>query len=286
MAKVKNIMISGSNNRPMVLDIFFNESRHYQPTIIYAHGFNGFKDWGNFDLIAEQFLASGFTFIKFNFSHNGTSPDQPENFVDLSAFGENNYSKQLYDLEQVINWVQNSCNPYLRCIDRKRIGLIGHSMGGGISVIKASEDPRIKALITWSANAVCKTPWGNWSKEKMLDWKQEGVTYYVNSRTRQKMPLNYQLYEDYLNNDKRLDIIRAASSIDIPWMICHGTEDINVPLSHAYNLKEANLRAVMVTVSANHVFGRKHPWYEPIQPPPMQEVLNRNILFLKQHLDQ
>ncbi|MCL4640997.1 MULTISPECIES: alpha/beta hydrolase family protein [Olivibacter] len=286
MAKVKNIMIRGSNNRPIVLDIFFNESRPYQPAIIYAHGFNGFKDWGNFDLIAEQFLASGFTFIKFNFSHNGTSPDQPENFVDLTAFSENNYTKQLHDLEQVIDWVQNNCNPYGRCIDKKSIGLIGHSMGGGISVIKAAEDARIKALVTWSAIAFCKTPWGDWPKEKISDWKQTGVAYYVNGRTRQKMPLNYQLYEDYLNNGTRLDIIKAASSINIPWMICHGTEDINVPLNHAYNLKEANGRAVMVTVSSDHVFGRKHPWYETIQPTPMQDVLNRNILFFKQHLDK
>lgn len=285
MAKVKNIMLKGSGDRPIVLDIFFNESRLHQPTIIYAHGFNGFKDWGNFDLIAEQFLVSGFTFIKFNFSHNGTSPEQPENFVDLLAFSENNYTRQLHDLEQVINWTQNICNPYQRCIDRKRIGLIGHSMGGGISVLKTAEDRRIKALVTWAAIAACKTPWGNWSKEKIAEWKQKGVAYYLNSRTRQHMPLNYQLYEDYLNNCQRLDIIKAASLIEIPWMICHGTEDINVPLNHAYDLKKVNPQAFIVTVSADHVFGRKHPWYEPIQPAPMQEILNRNILFFKQHLD-
>ena len=69
MAKVKNLIITGSAGKPISLDIFFSEVRQPQPTIIYAHGFNGFKDWGNFDLIAEQFLASGFTFIKFNFSH-------------------------------------------------------------------------------------------------------------------------------------------------------------------------------------------------------------------------
>ncbi|WP_435524823.1 hypothetical protein [Chryseobacterium indoltheticum] len=36
--------------------------------------------------------------VKFNFSHNGTTVEDPENFADLEAFGNNNYSKELSDL--------------------------------------------------------------------------------------------------------------------------------------------------------------------------------------------
>lgn len=284
MAKVKNILIRSNHDKPICLDIFFNESKPDSSTIIYAHGFNGFKDWGNFDTIAEQFLASGFTFIKFNFSHNGTSPEQPEDFVDLEAFGENNYTKQLDDLNTVISWAKCPTNPYLHSLGQRQVGLIGHSMGGSISIIKTAEDERISALVTWAAPAECKTPWGNWSNEHLMEWKQEGKVYYVNGRTKQHMPLNYQLHEDYLQHRDRLDITKAASKIKVPWMICHGTEDINIPFKQACELKELNPSAVLYSVSSNHVFGRKHPWYERIQPQAMQEILNKNILFFRRYL--
>ncbi len=98
----KTFIIPGTDSRPMLADIQYNESAGKKPVIIYAHGFCGFKDWGNFDLIAQKFVNAGFTFFKFNFSHNGTTPETPEAFSDLEAFGNNNYSIEINDLEKVI----------------------------------------------------------------------------------------------------------------------------------------------------------------------------------------
>ena len=68
----KNLIVNGSDNRPMATDIFYLKTSEPKPVVIYAHGFKGFKDWGNFDVIASRFASAGFTFIKFNFSHNDT----------------------------------------------------------------------------------------------------------------------------------------------------------------------------------------------------------------------
>src|ERR1700748_884234 len=95
------IILNGSDNKPILLDITYKETNGTSPVILYAHGFNGFKDWGNFDLIAQQFTDAGFAFVKFNFSHNGTTPDHPNEFADLDAFGKNNYTKELKDLAVV-----------------------------------------------------------------------------------------------------------------------------------------------------------------------------------------
>lgn len=124
--------------------IFFNEQPVKKPVVVYAHGYNGFKDWGNADLIADQFSAAGFTFVKFNFSHNGTSPEQPEDFVNLEAFGNNNYTKQLNDLKLVIDWICDVKNVFQQHINQNNISLIGHSMGGGIAILHAAVDNRIK----------------------------------------------------------------------------------------------------------------------------------------------
>lgn len=278
------ITVPGSKHKPIALDITFNEASGKCPVIIYAHGFNGFKDWGNFDLIAKQFVEAGFTFVKFNFSHNGTTPEHPRDFADLEAFGENNYTKELFDLRRVIDWISDPANEYSSRIDVTRIGLIGHSMGGGISIIQTAEDNRIKALVTWASISQCKTPWGNWPADKMKAWKESGVQYYTNGRTKQEMPLHYQLFEDYEQNTARLNILQAAENIQVPFLICHGTEDAGVPVQSAKDLHAAHPGAALFILPGDHVFGRKHPWAGTDLPDAMQQVVDENIAFFTQHL--
>lgn len=276
----KNIVISGTGNLPMTLDIFFEEDGKKKPVVIYVHGFNGFKDWGNFDLVAKKFVIAGFVLVKFNFSHNGTTPAHPEEFADLEAFGNNNYTKQLQDLSLVIDWVWDASNSYHEALDTNNIYLIGHSMGGGISILQAAADTRIKKLITWAAISECKTPWGNWPPKKMQHWKKSGVEHYTNTRTNQQMPLYYQLYEDYLQNQSKLDIQKAIKKLDIPLLICHGTNDISVPLESALELKSWQPSAALFTLETNHVFGRKHPWILNDLPAEMQTVVDKCLQFL------
>jgi len=279
MEMIKNLCIEGSQNKPIATDVFFIKDKKQKPVIIYAHGFNGFKDWGNFDLIAHQFAKAGFVFIKFNFSHNGTTPENPEAFTDLTAYAENNYSKELYDLQAVIDWTIDTSNNYADEINYQELFLIGHSRGGGIVLIKAAEEKQVKAVTTWASVAACKTPWSTWDDEKLNRWKQTGVEYYLNGRTKQQMPLHYQLYEDYRNNKQRLDVLTAIKNLSIPVLICHGTKDEAVSVEKAQLLKKANDNAELFLVESDHVFGRKHPWTEDHLPEAMQQIIDRTISF-------
>ena len=265
----------------MAVDVFCNDDGKAKPVVIYAHGFNGFKDWGNFDLIAEAFANAGFAFVKFNFSHNGTAPEQPEDFADLEAFGNNNYTKQLEDLKIVMDWACDEKNPYKNVFDKNNIYLIGHSMGGGIAILFASGDSRVKKVVGWAAISECKTPWGNWPVEKMKEWLLNGVQYYTNTRTNQQMPLYYQLYLDYQNNKGRLDIEKAIKRLRIPILLCHGSNDIAVPVEKAYQLQGWQPAANLFIVESNHVFDRQHPWAKTWLPEAMEAVLQTTISFLK-----
>lgn len=280
MTIVKNNTIEGAAGRPILLDILY-KTENPAPVVIYAHGFNGFKDWGQFDLIGKQFVAAGFCFIKFNFSHGGTSPEHPEEFVDLEAYGHNNYSKELHDLQAVINWVLDKGNPHQQAIDPSKIYLLGHSRGGGVVLLKAAEESRVKAVTTWASVSQSKTPWGSWPPERLDKWKKSGVEYYTNSRTKQQLPLYYQLYEDYQVNRERLDIIGAVRRLTIPLLICHGTNDEAVPVSNAYDLKEAAQNAELFLVPTDHVFGRKHPWTAAQLPEAAQAVVDKTIAFFQ-----
>ena len=278
---IKDIAVSGSENKLMGTDVFYQDRDQKLPIVIYVHGFNGLKDWGNFDIIAKQFAEAGFFFIKMNLSHNGTTLDSPLEFTDLEAFGRNNYSKELFDVNCIIDWISTKDNNYANLVDISNIILLGHSRGGGIAILKASTDIRIKALITWASISECKTPWGNMSFDKMEKWKQEGVMYYHNKRTNQKMPLYYQLFEDYQQNEAHLNIQNAIKKLKIPILICHGLNDPAVNYSSALSLQKWQPNAKLFTVDSDHVFGRSHPWTHEYMPIPMQMVIDERIQFLK-----
>ncbi len=273
--------VPGANGREMAVDIFHGTTETPRPVIIYAHGFNGFKDWGNFDLVAKKFVAEDYTFIKFNFSHNGTTPANPEEFVDLEAFGNNNYSKELEDLSKIIDWTCAPGNPFHGYIDTNSISLIGHSMGGGIVILQAATDERVRKVVTWASVSESKTPWGTWPPKKIADWKKDGVQFYTNGRTNQQMPLYYQLYEDFQNNAEKLDIKKAMENLRVPILVCHGQSDISVPVEKAYELISWQPAAKLFTLDTDHVFDRHHPWTSKQLPRAMEIVVTETIDFLK-----
>ena len=75
MQKIKNLLLPTAHQKTITL-VILSKYNTQAPTIIYAHGLNGFKNLGNFDLIAEQLLKRGFTYVQLNFPPNGTTPTQ------------------------------------------------------------------------------------------------------------------------------------------------------------------------------------------------------------------
>ena len=272
----KNDIIQGKHNKPIVLDFGFKVNGVKKPVVVFAHGFKGFKDWGHFNRVMEFFIENDCAFVKFNFSHNGGTVEQPIDFPDLEAFGNNNYTKELDDLSTVIDWVENLDSQE---IDKSQIYLIGHSRGGGISILAAHEDKRIKKLITWAAvsDLIDRYP-----EEVLKQWKKEGVIYIENSRTNQQMPLYYQLAEDTLNNLKRFNIESAASQLETPHLIVHGEADKVVLIEEAMNINKWSKGSKLVVLEgADHVFGASHPFDSIHFPSDVQLVLEKTLKFIK-----
>ncbi|WP_338062086.1 hypothetical protein [Wocania ichthyoenteri] len=73
----KNIIINGKHKKPILTDLFFKDDDIKKPILIFCHGYKGFKDWGAWNLMAKAFAESGFYFIKFNFSYNGGTVNNP-----------------------------------------------------------------------------------------------------------------------------------------------------------------------------------------------------------------
>lgn len=268
----KNIILNSS--RQFLADALFPDSQEKLPLIIFVHGYKGYKDWGAWEVMGEHFAQAGFYFVKFNFSHNGTTLENPNDFVDLEAFGENNYSKELDDLEVVINHFKVQ-----KEVDSQNVILLGHSRGGGISVIKASENQSISKLITLaSVSTLDRFP----KDEAFENWKKDGVYYVENARTKQKMPHYFQFYQDFEKNKGRLDIEKACGNLRIPALFIHGSTDESVPVSHSENLRHWTQDSQLVIINnANHTFGAKEPWQGTQLPNDLQEAVRASAVFAK-----
>ena len=274
----RNIILQSKHNRPFLADVYYNKNQKQKPLIIFSHGFKGFKDWGPFDLIAEKFAEENFVFVKYNFSHNGTTVDHPLDFADLEAFANDNLSIEMDDLQVVLDWVCSKEFP----ADENEIALskiyfLGHSRGGGISILKAREDVRAKKICTWaSPNEFSKY----WSKEELEKIKRDGIIYVGNARTKQAMPIKWQMYENYFTNLNRLFVPDAVRELKIPLFIIHGTKDETIPYQCAVDMQTWSKRATLLTIeNGNHNFGGKHPWIEKNLTPDLEKAVSETIRF-------
>ena len=277
---LKNKIISGANNRSTLVDAYWRADNTPKPIVVFCHGYKGYKDWGAWELVAKAFADAGFIFVKFNFSHNGGTIDEPIDFPDLAAFAQNNYSKELIDLGLVIDWCLEQDAIPVEEKDSHRIILMGHSRGGGIAVLKAAQDDRVTDLITWASvsNFESRFPKG----EQLEMWRNKGVYHVINGRTKQQMPHDYQFYRDFQQHADQLNIRAAAESLDLPYLIFHGVDDEAVALNEARNLHKwsPNSRLEIIP-NTGHTFGAIHPYPNRTLPPAMQLLVDKSITFIK-----
>ena len=274
------LLHSPHGQRPFIYDARYKRDGKPKPVIIFIHGFKGFKDWGHFNLLADYFAREGFVYIKLNLSHNGTTPEKPTDFADLEAFGLNNFSIELDDLTTLIDHLEKGDSDVpAEEMDFSQLALIGHSRGGGLALLKTSEDPRVKACVSWAGiHDLSK----RWPEEFIEEWRKKGVQYIYNSRTNQQMPLYFQLAEDFTDNKERLDIPTAVANLKQPLLLIHGTADETLPYQMAQEMKRWKPDAELLLIeNANHTFGAKHPYMDSVLPPDSQIMARKTLEFLK-----
>ena len=276
MIENQSFKFKGSAGKLITADLSFKKYQESVPIVVFAHGFKGFKDWGAWPLAAQIFALKGLPFFKFNFSHNGTSPNHLSDFVDLDAFANNTISRELEDLGLVLDFIEKKAEGFDFDWDAK-IYLIGHSRGGGISLLLTAQDPRIQKCACWASVS-------NFDNYLILEdpkkWKKAGAYYIDNLRTNQKMPIGYQLYEDLVQHKGKLSILEQIEDIEQDLLIIHGDKDETVPLAQSESLYNAVPHAIRVIIeNANHTFNTKHPLEEKKIPLSFAQVIEETIEF-------
>jgi pimeloyl-ACP methyl ester carboxylesterase len=239
------------------------------PVVIICHGFKAFKDWGPFPAIGRYFAINGFVSIVLNFSHNGIGKE-PKKFVEHEKFANNTISLEIEDIKTILNEIETN-NFFLSFIDTSQIALVGHSRGGGVSLITAKEDDRVKAVAAWSTIAY----FNRYTDEQKRRWREKGYIQLHSVNNQKIFQLTTSLLDDIENNGERLDIMKAVATLNKPLLIVHGSSDIPVKIDEVeklYSVSNKNFTKFVKLDNVGHMYGAKHPYKE--ESPMLSHVLD------------
>lgn len=248
-----------------------------RPAVLVLHGFKGFKDWGMFPPLADRLAQAGFTAVSFNMSGSGV--DDAGEFAWPERFGHNTFSAELADTGTVLDALAGGS---LGTAPPTRVGLVGHSRGGGIAVLETARSARIGALVTWAAIATVD----RWPDEaERVRWRAAGKLEVLNARTGQVLPLYTDTLDDVERHPAALDIPGAAARVSVPWLILHGTVDPTVAFAESERLARAaapGAASLVPVAGGGHTFGAAHPWRG--STPELDLVMKDTVAWFGRHL--
>jgi len=238
-------------------DIYLPEPSMGVPVVIGLHGFKGFKDWGFWPETGRRFSEAGIALVAFNFSGSGIGEDD-QVFSEFDAFADNTISREIDDLGRVLEAVTAREVP-LEGADIRRLGLLGHSRGGGVTLVRGARDPRVGAVATW--NGV--SHFDRFSKDDIREWRARGFAEVLNARTGQVFRLHTSYLDDLERHGDAYSPVEAMRRMETPTLVVHGTRDETVDPDEAERLSRAAGPGVAQLVwiqGGNHTFGAKHPF--------------------------
>lgn len=182
--------------------------RSKAPLVILVHGWSGnlLGTWNAFFVrTARAFARRGFAVFRFDFRGSGNSN---------GVFEQQNHSSMLLDLKNVVSQVSTH-----EGIDARRIALIGHSQGGYLSILHASRDRRIRALILWMGRTADIKDF--WSKTTFDEIRRKGFTIWY----------DHKVIKKYADDSMKYHSEPALRKIKVPIGMIYGEADGVVPPS-------------------------------------------------------
>lgn len=264
---------------PVRGDLRVLEGHRADAAVVFVHGFKGFRRFGFFPNLARAAAVRGYAAVTFDFSHNGIGEDGADTFSAMPLFTAQTHTRNLDEIRRVLDALSGGA---LLGRPARKIGLMGHSRGGGEAILAAAEDKRVDALVTWAAIANVGE---RWSAEQVAAWEAGRNVEIENARTKQPMPVGPVYWRDVQRNRERLDIAAAAARLTVPWLIVHGDADTSVPVDEGRLLFDAagDTAELLIVEGGDHGFGGKHP-YDGATPE-LRTVADATLDWFDTHLE-
>ena len=275
----KNLTFPTAAGEQVAMSLYGAEAWGERPCILYIHGFKGFKDWAFVPHAGEFFSQHGYCFLAFNFSHNGVA-GHDDTFTQIDRFNRNTFSLEVREAIEIIQMCTHS--EFLGEQLTQPLGVLGHSRGGGVSILASAKSPQVQAVCTWAS----VSNFDRYDKETKQSWRSKGFLEVANSRTGQVFKLGTGLLDDIERYSRTsLNILEAARKLERPLLVVHGQEDKTVPFFEAEHINiyaQPEMTHMQLIPGTGHTFGAKHPFEE--NPPAFQQVLEITLAFFDEHL--
>ncbi len=250
--------VPNSDGDPLRLDVRRPEGDGPFPVVVILHGYKGFKDWGMFPPTARRLVEAGLATVAMNTSHNGVGPSL-DSFDEPERFAVNTPGREADDVAAVLDAVADGSLD--DALDPDRIGLLGHSRGGGVVLLAAARDPRVRAVVTWASIA----RFDRTTDRAKEEWRRRGYREIPNLRTGEILREDVSVLEDLERNRDTYDLEAACRRMKAPLLAVHGERDEAVDCGEAENLAAwaGEEGRALVVAKAGHTFGAVQPWAGP-----------------------
>jgi hypothetical protein len=206
--------------------------------VIISHGFSSSKESKLYVELQNELNKVGIGTLRYDYYGHGKL------YCKNAKYGvtrDVTLSKCVDSLEAAIS--------YVRSIGNYIIGLVGASFGGLISLIVASKNSDVKALVLKSSVTEPINFWKQRLTEKRITkWKQEGIMHY--QECGENYELDYSFWEDLVT----YNTFKMAKHITCPILIIHGGSDSVVPLKQSQTLAKIVRTKVNVIKGADHKY--------------------------------
>lgn len=273
--------IQNSSGDIITGDLRYKKSNVQRSVIIICHGFTAHKDWGPFPYFGRRFAEFGFASIVFNFSHNGIGKN-PTRFTEFEKFSRNTIGKELEDVQAIVDAV-SSGEIGDGIVNPSRIGIVGHSRGGGIAIVSASLDKRIRSVAVWSGIST----FFRYTKHQQEVWEKQGYIPVTIKSSSTRLRFGIEVLRDLDANREAYNIPRAVHKLDVPLLLVHGKVDVSVKPIEAqelYDVADKSRTDLILLDHVGHMYGAKHPLKEP--NPTIEHITDITARWFKLHLEE
>lgn len=185
-----------------------------QTLVIICPGYLDTKDYGSFVKMAEDLSEIGFTAVRFDPSGIWESEGQTKDY---------SLSQYLKDVRSVINSIKEK-ETFEKTI------LIGHSLGGLVSLLFASQNEDLSAVVGIMPPYSMTRPGKEREEKKNEDWAKNGfalvkrdLPFQANEEKEFQVPISV------IQDAYQYNLLEVASQITVPTLLLAGENDTTIP---------------------------------------------------------
>lgn len=202
---IKEIPVVFKNRGQNLKGILHTSKKKTNSCVIFAHGFTGNKREVHFVNCARKLAEKGFAALRFDFRGSGESD---------GLFRNATISSEISDLEKAIKFMKTK--------GYKKIGLVGHSLGGSVVILADKRD--IKTIALWAPGIHLKKSLIIILGKKISTIEKQGYVIFSWNGKGVELVVGKPLWEEVKN--KYPNLIDSLAQIEIPKTVIYGSKDL------------------------------------------------------------